>query len=253
MMLRLPLFLVLLARYFAGTRKTLAAIFVTDQTRGCSFEGISYPYDRRLMNGKRLVAIACGAIENDEVVLADAHLRDTDIVVEFGSGLGIAAARMHRHIRPRRHICFEANPLAADYSRRLFDDNHLDIEIVNNGLADGTRLTFYQLDDYILSSFERPHKRKDYKAIEIATQSIDDIVSTYQPTAVFCDIEGAEKDFLPPDRLKTVNRVIIELHPGSYGHDGERAVISAFAKAGFAVAEKRADTYCFVRTSQPLS
>ena len=39
--------------------------------------------------------------------------------MEFGSGLGIAASRVHiRKSLPKRHICCEANPLLELYSHK---------------------------------------------------------------------------------------------------------------------------------------
>ena len=237
------------AFHFGGLRKSIAQRLVTPQTEGCRYDGITYPFSTDHMDGKRLVAIACGAIEKDEVYLAQKYVGLHDIIVEFGCGLGIAAARVHSACSPQAHYCFEANPGVIDYANTLFESNNLNIKLENVGLGDGGDAVFYALDDYILSSFTKPENRHDYKCMTIPTRAVSDIIAQAGPTAIFCDIEGAEAQFLKPEELLGVNKVIIELHPEVYGAEKEQELISCFKQAGFRVAELSGQTYCFIRNS----
>ena len=99
----------------------------------------------------------------------------------------------------------------------------------------------------ILSSFDVPKDTKHFKKIEIPTVRLATVVKEKNPTAIFCDIEGAENEFLPPEDLQGVEKVIIELHPGHYGIEGVQQIKDRFAKYGFLVVEQRQDTYCFLR------
>ena len=98
MILELPRLLRFVARHFAGTRKFFAQKYISDAVTACRFEHITYQFEPVVMDGKRLIALAAGAIEAEEIALGRKYLRAEDIVVEFGSGLSIAAARIHRAI-----------------------------------------------------------------------------------------------------------------------------------------------------------
>lgn len=247
MIIELPRALRFIAQHFAGSRKFFAEKYISAAVTACRFEGVTYPFDRGVMDGKRLIALAAGVIEADEIALARKYLTADDVVVEFGSGLGIAAARVHRAIHPKAHFCFEANPVAATYSKHLFTLNHMQIDVDQRALGDGSSSQFFAANDYILSSFDVPKNTKHFKKIEIPTVRLATVVKEKNPTAIFCDIEGAENEFLPPEDLQNVEKVIIELHPGHYGIEGVQQIKDRFAKHGFLAVEQQQDTYCFLR------
>ena len=247
MILELPRLLRFVARHFAGTRKFFAQKYISDAVTACRFEHITYQFEPAVMDGKRLIALAAGAIESEEIALARKYLRAEDIVVEFGSGLGIAAARVHRAVHPKAHFCFEANPIAVAYSKHLFTTNEMQIDVDQRALGNGSTSPFYATDDYILSSFDIPKNTEHFKKIDIPTISLAAVIKEKKPTAIFCDIEGAEDEFLPPEDLKGVDKVIIELHPSHYGMHGVQRIKERFTKNGFVSVEQRQDTHCFLR------
>ena len=103
------------------------------------------------------------------------------------------------------------------------------------------------LTTIILSSFEKPTGRQDFKEISVPTERIENILSHLRPTALFCDIEGAELMVLDPARLGTVRKVVIELHPGIYGKAGMNEYISAFRAHGVTVADSAGSSRVFIR------
>ena len=247
MIIELPHALRFIAQHFAGSRKFFAGKYISEAVKACRFEGVTYPFDTEVMDGKRLIALAAGAIEAEEIALATKYLTADDVVVEFGSGLGIAAARVHRAINPKAHFCFEANPVAVAYSKNLFTLNNMQIDVDQRALGNGLKSQFYAAHDYILSSFNVPTDTKYYEKIEVSTVRLAKIVREKKPTAIFCDIEGAESEFLLPRDLQDVEKVIIELHPGHYGMQCAQQIKDRFVANGFRVVEQRQDTYCFLR------
>ena len=247
MIIELPRLLRFVARHFAGTRKFFAKKYISDAVTACRFEHITYQFEPAVMDGKRLIALAAGAIEAEEIALAKKYLTAEDVVVEFGSGLGIAAARVHRAINPKAHFCFEANPVAIAYSRHLFIINNMQIDVDQRALGNGSTSPFYAANDYILSSFDIPKTTKHFKKIDVPTISLAAVIKEKNPTAIFCDIEGAEDEFLPPEHLQGVEKVIIELHPSHYGIHGVQRIKDRFTKNGFVSVEQRQDTLCFLR------
>lgn len=245
----LPKPVAFLCRRFAGLRKSVAARYVTADTEGCVLDGLRFPFDRAIMDGKRLIALACGAIEAEEVAIASCHLTGEDRIVEFGMGMGIAAALVNRACQPQSHDCFEANAGIIPYARDLFASNGLDIRIHEAALGDGSECPFFVVEDNILSSFDEPHARTDYRKTTVSTVRIQDVIATHRPTAVFCDIEGAELMFLDPATLDGISKVVVELHPDIYGHQGMVDYIEDFRQAGFDQVETAGTTFFFRRAA----
>ncbi len=237
----------MLVRKFPGIRKTIASFNAVQTADACTLEGIDFHFDENFMDRKRLVAIAAGAIENEEVLVANATLNTDDVVIEFGCGLGIAAARVHKAITPKKHICFEANPLLATYAEKLFAQNNLNIELIMSALGNGDTLPFFAMDDYILSSFQKPKDRDDYRQIDVPTISCEAVINQHNPTAIFCDVEGAELAYLDASDFGDVRTIVVELHPKIYGNEGVAAFHKRMADHGFQQKLMMSDTYCYIR------
>jgi FkbM family methyltransferase len=236
-----------IARTFAGTRKSLAKALVDDATQGCICDDIIFHFDKRLMDQKRLIALASGALEREEFILAKRYFNKDDRIMEFGCGLGVAAARLVKAVQPASITCLEANPLAVEYATRLFSANKMDVNLLQGALGDGSKTFFYACDDYILSSFDQPLGHDNYTKIEVATFALSDVIQRYKPNAIFCDIEGAEQHFCTPDQMDDINKVVIELHPEVYGKTVTEQILQNFSDAGFRLIEKLKQTYFFER------
>ena len=247
MIIELPRLWRFVARHFAGTRKFFAEKYISDAVTACRFEHITYQFETAVMDGKRLIALAAGAIEAEEIALARKYLSAEDVLVEFGSGLGIAAARVYRAVNPKAHFCYEANPLAVAYSKHLFTMNEMQIDVDQMALGNGSTSPFYVANDYILSSFDIPKNTKHFKEIVVPTINLAAVIEEKNPTAIFCDIEGAEDKFLPPEDLRGVDTVIIELHPSHYGMHGVQRIKERFTKNGFVAVEQQQEIFCFLR------
>ena len=237
----------LIARHFPGIRSSIAKKRDVQTAGYCEFDNVYFPFDENHMNKKRFVAMACGAIEYDEVKIAAKVIQKDDIVIEFGAGLGIAASRVNKICSPKKHICFEANPALEPYAIRLFKENNLNIEFENVGLGDGEILEFFAMKDYILSSFNKPGNNGDFEKILVPTVSLDEILTVHKPTSIFCDIEGAELSYFRSETFGTVTKIIIELHPNIYGDDGLRKFHANMKQHNFALKYKQKDTYCYIR------
>ncbi|MDB2391290.1 methyltransferase, partial [Alphaproteobacteria bacterium] len=140
-----------IARKFPGMRKSIAKARVSEATLGCICDDIVFHFDKRLMDHKRLVALASGALEREEFILAKRYFNKHDSIMEFGCGLGVAAARVIQAVKPVSIVCFEANPLAIEYASALFDANNMNVNLIQGALGDGTMTDFYVCNDYILS------------------------------------------------------------------------------------------------------
>ena len=243
----MPPILAFFARTFPGIRLSLSRFKKIKNASWCKYDDLLFPFVSRFMDRKRFVAMAAGAIEHDEVDIAKQVIGKEDILVEFGAGLGVAAARVHKKCTPKRHICFEANPLLSEYITRLFKVNDLNIRFENVALGNGEELSFFAMDDYVLSGFDKPIEGQAFTKIEVPTITLDAVIEAHQPTVIFCDIEGAELNYFTSQQFKGVQKIVIELHPENYGKDGLSIFCSRMQEAGFTLVQKQKQTYCFVR------
>ena len=81
----MPKWLQLLVRKFPGIRKSIANFNSVRSADHCEFDGISFQFDHRFMDKKRFVAIAAGAIENDEVTVAQKFLNKNDYSIHHSN------------------------------------------------------------------------------------------------------------------------------------------------------------------------
>ncbi len=72
------------------------------------------------------------------------------------------------------------------------------------------------------------------QTVNLPTAPIDEVIKDYQPTALMCDIEGAEVDIIPSMNLQSFNSAVIELHPSTIGNAGVKSIFDAFSNAGMA-------------------
>ena len=242
---RMPGWLALISRTFPGTRKTIAGWKGVQTATTGEYGNIEFPYDRKMMDGKRFIAIVSGCFEKEEIEIATSVVRDDDVLVEFGAGMGITAAMVNKRCSPKRHICFEANPLLKDYATRLFRENKLGIELLNCGLGDGSNLKFYINRDYVYSSFEASKRDNCTEQKTIPTIKLRDVIKSHDPTVVFCDIEGAELKYLKSPSFGNVRDIVIELHPGAYGREGVESVKGYLESQGFRLSRKLRNVYLF--------
>ena len=244
---QMPKWLAFFVRTFPGIKPSVLKFSSIKNSECVMFDGVKFPFDHRLMDKKRFVAVAAGAVEMDEISVAKKYISSSDVVVELGAGIGVAAARINRIIKPKKHICFEANPSLIPYLQNLFKINNMDISIKNMALGSNKKLKFYALNDYILSSFIKPKNRNDFIEIEVNTISCQKIIDHYLPTAIFCDVEGAELEYFDAKNFKNVKTIVIELHPNIYGSEGVEKVSQRFKSHGFAKSHQIRYTYCFTK------
>ena len=242
----MPKWLAFFVQTFPGIKLGVLKFSSIKDSECAVYDGVMFPFDSRLMDKKRFVAVAAGAVEMDEISVAKKYISSSDVVVELG-GIGIAAARINRIINPKKHVCFEANPSLIPYLQNLFKINNMDISVKNMALGSNKKLKFYALNDYILSSFTKPKNRNDFIEIEVDTISCQKIIDNYLPTAIFCDVEGAELEYFDASNYKNVRTIVIELHPKIYGSEGVEKVSQRFKSHGFAKSHQIGYTYCFTK------
>ena len=69
----------------------------------------------------------------------------------------------------------------------------------------------------------------------------------FTPNVLIVDIEGAEQFIDFANLPASINKVIIELHPGVIGQATSYDIVAALVQRGFRVAREENDTFAFIR------
>ncbi|MDK3016253.1 FkbM family methyltransferase [Pseudodonghicola flavimaris] len=199
--------------------------------------GLRFPYDTRIINRKRRALLHSDTYELKESEAVLSQIRPDDRVIELGAGMGYMSTLMARHLKVRDIHAFEANPAMIPYIRAVHAFNGVDTVRVHNALLGETagEVTFYVRGDFVASSMADNLGDKHGGVIARETVPVRPVAEAFteiRPTALVCDIEGAEQHLIPLMDLSMLRVAILELHPQVFGQDGTRRVFDAMAAAG---------------------
>ncbi|WP_212525214.1 FkbM family methyltransferase [Actibacterium sp. MT2.3-13A] len=199
--------------------------------------GLKFPYDPRVIDRKRRKLLHDDAYEKKESEAVLRQIRPQDTVLELGAGMGYMSTLMARKLGVRHVHAFEANPAMIPYIRAVHAANGVEDVTVHNALlgAEEGEVTFYVRGDFVASSMEDNLGEKHGGVIAretVPVRPVAQVMDEIKPTALVCDIEGAEADLLPLMDLGAIRVAIIELHPQVFGQAGTAKVFAAMAAAG---------------------
>jgi FkbM family methyltransferase len=143
--------------------------------------------------------------------------------------------------------CFEANPSFVPYIRRVHEANGVagKVNLTNALLGPRKGKTkFYERAEFSASSMieDPPGMKSEVVGVhEVDVLNIKTEMKRIRPTALVCDIEGAEAELVPLMDLSTLRVAVIELHPQWIGKAGVQAVFEAFHGAGLIFFPKTSD------------
>ena len=200
--------------------------------------GLRFPNDPKVLSRKTLRLLRSNTYEKREADAVRALVKPDDVAMELGAGIGFMSTLMARSCKARAVHTFEANPGLIPYIARVHAANGVaDKVALSNALLGprAGRTTFYEREDFAASStLEYPPglASKVIATHEVEMLDIAEVMAEIRPTALVCDIEGAEAELLPLADLSSVRVAVVELHPQWIGQKGVQAVFDAFHAAG---------------------
>ncbi len=197
--------------------------------------GIRIPPHPQLIQGKIRRLLRTDQYERKECAAVLRVLNKDDVVIELGAGIGYMSTLMSTKNRAREVHAFEANPTLLDYIATLHQANNVTNVTVHNALLapqDADPVDFYVREDFLASSMERDNADGIVSVEKIEVRNINSVLDQIKPTALVCDIEGAEAGLLPGADLSCLRAAVIELHPQWIGQDGVQKVFDAMHRAG---------------------
>lgn len=180
-------------------------------------------------------AMLNGRFEAEEARELPNILKDGDVVLELGAGIGFISTLLDRDARVRKVIAVEANPDLLPYMAQLHARNHVTKVHRKNAVLtneDAISATFYLRRDFWMGSLaEGPNPYQS--SIEVPTESLDAVIRDNQVSLIVCDVEGAECHLFSNVDLTGVDRVYLELHDHVTGLAGVKTLVDAMSDHGF--------------------
>jgi len=198
--------------------------------------GIVLPIDRSILSPQMELTLAAGRYERRERKLASRVVRDGDVVLELGAGLGFISSYLRKSTGVGKIVAVEANPRLIPYIQRVHAMNaSTNIEVLNGVVvpdhAGPASFSFYCRRDFWASSLS---DTSPYEAeLQVKTHVLPDLLTTYRPDVLVMDIEGGEIELLSAKDLGSIRAAVIETHPYAYGAAGLAALESNLQRLGF--------------------
>lgn len=200
--------------------------------------GINIVLDPNVMSPRMIDVLKRGVYEHVEGTVLKHIVREGDVVLELGAGIGFVAALLCKMEKTKRVFSYEANPKLINTIRSTIELNlgeYADKCIVQNAVLTNdpaaTTAEFFIETDFWASSLIRS---KTYvESISVPTQNFNETLRDVRPSVVVCDIEGGEAELFLEADLSGVSRVLLEVHVNRYGRSGMRSIFDSFHSRGF--------------------
>lgn len=184
------------------------------------------------LSARVLFEMRIGRYERRERRAILSALRDDDIVLELGVGLGLVTMLCARRLGDDRVFGFEANPRMRPFIEANFRRNgrrpHVTYAVL--GEVEGTR-DFHLEPSFFGSSLRR--RSAGAETITVPMHAFAPVRIARRPTVLVADIEGGEVELFAHARLDGIRLVVMELHPHVVGQDAIDEVVARIRDQGF--------------------
>lgn len=198
--------------------------------------GMKFPKHPEIMQGKIRRLLRSNSYEAKETEAALRVVREGDVVVELGGGIGYMSTLVATKRAIKSVHVFEANPNLIPYIRSVHAANDVTNAHVTNAILGPRKgsVDFYVREPMLGSSMKVLEGEVDPPAVKVDVLNAKATFKEIGATVLICDIEGAEVDLIPQLDLTGLRAAIIETHPQWIGPEGINKVFRAFMDAGLA-------------------
>jgi FkbM family methyltransferase len=179
-----------------------------------------------------------GDYEGPELRIARAFLKNDDVVMEIGTGLGFLSTFCARQIGNNNVFTYEANPELKDRIQETYSINNVKPILENCLIGEHNgEHEFYLNRDFWTSSVVIQNEQ-DARRIKIPVKSFNQEVQRINPTFLIIDIEGGEYDLVQYANFHNVKKILIEIHHTVLGLEKANFVKMKLKESGFQINEK---------------
>jgi FkbM family methyltransferase len=165
-------------------------------------------------------------------------LKDGDVLLEIGAGVGFISSVAWRTGKLRSVHCYEADPRLIPIIAKTHALNQVNGTIQNVILTtDADVLRSKSIDFFVRENFYGSSQTQKYtgvqEVIKVPAQRFQDVLNDLAPTIIACDIEGAELGLFKAVECPSVDRILLETHQYVFGGDGMRQLFRELHDCGF--------------------
>jgi FkbM family methyltransferase len=206
-----------------------------------TIRGVMVPIGAHL-SPRILDSLYSGRYECVEAELLERTLEESDVVIELGAGIGFTSALCSRRIGGARVHAYEADAALEQPIRRLYGLNGFiaSPRMYALGPGAGTMQLTVREEFWETSSLDSGSSAVKYQC-EVPVRSFDDECAGIQPspTYLIMDIEGGEYDFFKGVALRSIDKVMCEIHEELLGGDRVGEMRDVLVGRGFMLEEVR--------------
>jgi len=234
------------AAFWQNLSSRLLFKFVLPRLQRVKLEGIALDVSKLspLMKNH----IRTGRYEVQERILAHRALTKDDVILELGGAIGFIGLFCRKVIGVKHHFSVEANPETLELLKRNYALNHLQPDVIHAaaGAEDG-EISLNIGGEFWENSVVNSAGAN--RSITVPAFSLRSLVAKMpeSPTALVCDIEGAEQYLDFTQLPASVSKIIIELHPEMIGQERVGQILRDLAAMGFAEAAREAGTWLLTK------
>lgn len=198
--------------------------------------GMKFPKHPEIIQGKVRRLLRNGDYEAKETEAALRVVREGDVVVELGGGIGYMSTLVATKRNVKAVHVFEANPKLIPYIQSVHAANGVTTAHVTNAILGPRKgsVDFYVREPMLGSSMQKLEGEVDPPSVKVDVLNAKQTFRDIGANVLICDIEGAEVDLLPAIDLSGLRAAIVETHPQWIGPKGINKVMRAFMDAGLA-------------------
>jgi FkbM family methyltransferase len=195
-------------------------------------------YPRRSgMNMDVFDVLAAGIYERPEIDGLSRVIRPGDRILELGAGLGIITALAARAAGSAGVVrAYEANSALIPDTLAFFAANRITtVDLVNAVLVpekNPAPRTFHLAGSFAESSLMGANGRNPQGTVDVPAECLADVLKSFGPDVLVCDIEGAEAELLselPPSSLRAA---VVEMHPDRLSVEQVQSIHDAMGAQG---------------------
>lgn len=201
--------------------------------------GLRVAYDPEIVADRVVASISYGSYERFEGRRAMDLIESGDRITELGAGLGVVSALILSRKNVDDYQLVEADPRLPKLIRRTHDLNdvgkgiaiHSCVATCNRTLIERGEAEFFV--DKRLSASSLLGTKDLRERIVVPVVSLPDLIAAHGSTVLISDVEGAEVDLFDGTELPSVDKILMEIHPGRIGQKGVRSIFRNLDAIGF--------------------
>jgi FkbM family methyltransferase len=198
-------------------------------------KGISIAYDPEAISDQLVQHINAGTYEREEAMLIGNIVQPGERILEVGGGLGYLSTLAMNTGKVEALISYEANPKLIPIIRQTWKLNGHDGVCSNSVITNtssGQKTDFYLRRDFWASSLS-PEPYGYEEVVQVETTNFQELLDSFKPTMIICDIEGGEGQLFEGVYLQGVKKVFMEVHQNVLGRWGVKKLFERFSHQDF--------------------